>query len=133
MTSPERLKRSAMMLVWRIVNPPNRLLAGIAPWWVLIETVGRRSGKRHRTPLARGPFDGDTTWLISVHGRRASWVKNLEHSPTVRLRFKRRWRTGTAAVVRYDPEVIRRFNRYARSGPATVGIHPALIRIELLP
>jgi deazaflavin-dependent oxidoreductase (nitroreductase family) len=122
-----------MMLVWRIVNPPNRLLAGIAPWWVLIETVGRRTGKQRRTPLARGPFDGDTTWLISVHGRHASWVKNVEDSPTVRLRVERRWRSGTASVVRYDPEIIRRFNRYARSGPVTVGIDPALIRIDLSP
>jgi deazaflavin-dependent oxidoreductase (nitroreductase family) len=133
MTMRKLLKRSVMMLVWRTINPPNRLLAGIAPWWVLIETVGRRTGKQRRTPLARGPFDGDTTWLISVHGSHASWVKNVEDSPTVRLRVKRRWRTGTASVVRYDPEIIRRFNRYARSGPVTVGIDPALIRIDLLP
>jgi deazaflavin-dependent oxidoreductase (nitroreductase family) len=133
MARGKRLKRSVMMLVWRIVNPPNRLLAGIAPWWVLIETVGRRTGKQRRTPLARGPFDGDTTWLISVHGTHASWVKNVEDSPTVRLRVERRWRTGTASVVRYDPEIIRRFNRYARSGPVTLGIDPALIRINLLP
>jgi deazaflavin-dependent oxidoreductase (nitroreductase family) len=126
-------KRAAMMAVWRIANPPSRLLAGIAPWWVLIETVGRRTGRRRRTPLARGPIDGDTTWLISVHGRHASWVKNLEYSPTVRLRVKRRWRTGTASIVRYEREIIRRFNRYARSGPTTVGIDPALIRIDLLP
>jgi deazaflavin-dependent oxidoreductase (nitroreductase family) len=133
MTRRKRLKRSVMMLVWRIINPPNRLLGGIAPWWVLIETVGRRTGKHRRTPLARGPFAGDTTWLISVHGRHASWVKNLEDSPMVRLRVKRRWRTGTASVVRYDPEIIGRFNRYARSGPVSVGIDPTLIRIDLLP
>jgi len=133
MTRRKRFKRSVMMLVWRVTNPANRLLAGIAPWWVLIETVGRRTGKRRRTPLAAGPFDGDTTWLISVHGRHASWVKNVEDSRTVRLRVKRRWRTGTASLVRYDPEIIRRFNRYARSGPVTVGIDPALIRIDLLP
>jgi deazaflavin-dependent oxidoreductase (nitroreductase family) len=133
MTRWRRLKRSVMMLVWRIINPPNRLLAGIAPWWVLIETVGRRSGNQRRTPLARGPFEGETTWLISVHGRHASWVKNLEASPAVRLRIKRRWRTGTAAVVPYDPEVIRRFNFYARTGPVTVGIEPALIRVDLEP
>ena len=132
-TRRNRLKRSVMMLVWRISNPANRLLAGIAPWWVLIETVGRRTGKRRRTPLARGPCDGDTTWLISVHGRHASWVTNIDDSPTVRLRVKRRWRTGTASVVRYDPEIIRRFHRYARFGPAIVGIDPALIRIDLLP
>src|SRR5205807_9460959 len=129
MTRRKRLKRSVMMLAWRITNPPNRLLAGIAPWWVLIETVGRRSGKLRRTSLARGPFDGDTTWLISVHGRHASWVKNLEDSPTVRLRVKQRWRTGTASVVRYEPAIIRRFNRYARSGPPIVGIDPALMRV----
>jgi deazaflavin-dependent oxidoreductase (nitroreductase family) len=133
MTRLRRLRRSVMMLVWRIINPPNRLLAGIAPWWVLIETVGRRTGNQRRTPLARGPFDGDTTWVISVHGRHASWVKNREDSPVVRLRVKRQWRTGTASVVRYDPEILRRFNRYARSGPVTVGIDPALIRIDLMP
>jgi deazaflavin-dependent oxidoreductase (nitroreductase family) len=132
MTRRKRLKRSLMLVVWRIINPPNRLLAGVAPWWVLMETVGRRTGQQRRTPLARGPLDGDTTWLISVHGRHASWVKNLEDSPTVRLRIKGRWRTGRASVVRYDPEIIRRFNRYARSGPVTVGFDPALIRIDLV-
>ena len=131
MTRQKRLKRTWMMLVWRIINPPNRLFAGIAPWWVVIETVGRRTGKQRRMPLARGPFDHDTTWIISVHGTHAAWVKNLQDSPTVRLRVKRRWRTGTASVVQYDPAIIRRFNRYARSGPVTVGIDPALIRVDL--
>jgi deazaflavin-dependent oxidoreductase (nitroreductase family) len=133
MTRRKRLKRSVTILAWRIINPPSRPLAGIAPSWVLIETVGRRTGKHRRTSLARGPFDGDTTWLISVHGRHASWVKNVEDSPMVRSRVKRRWRTGTASVVRYDPEIIGRFNRCARSGPVTVGIDPTLIRIDLLP
>lgn len=133
MTRRQRAKRRLLLLWWRIVNPPSRLLAGIAPWWVVIETVGRRSGRPRRTPLARGPFAGDTTWLISVHGRHASWVKNLEHSPTVRLRLNRRWRTGSASIVAYDPLIIARFNRYARSGPPTVGIDPALIRIDLSP
>ena len=133
MTRQKLLKRRVLLLWWRIVNPPSRLLAGIAPWWVVIETVGRRTGKARRTPLAVGPFDGDTTWLIAVHGRHASWVKNLERSPTVRLRVRRHWRTGTASVVPYDPAIIGRFNRYARSGPPTVGIDPALIRVDLGP
>src|SRR5204863_8782956 len=122
MTRRRRFKRRALMVVWQIINPPNRMLAGIAPWWVLIETVGRHTGRPRRAPLARGPFEGDTTWLISVHGRHASWVTNLEESPTVRLRVNRRWRMGRASVVRFDPEIILRFNFYARSGPATVGI-----------
>jgi F420H(2)-dependent quinone reductase len=65
MTRRQRLKRSAMVVAWRIIDPATRLLAGNTPWWVLIETVGRRTGKPRRTPLASGPFDGDTTWLIS--------------------------------------------------------------------
>jgi deazaflavin-dependent oxidoreductase (nitroreductase family) len=131
MTRGKRFKRSVMMLVWPIMNPPNRLLARSVPWWVVIETTGRRTGERRSTPLARGPIDGQTTWLISVHGRHASWVKNLKDSPTVRLPIRRRWHTGTAAVIPYDPEIIRRFNRYARLGPATLGIDPALVRIDL--
>ena len=131
MSPRKRFKRSVMILVWRIINPPNRLFAGIAPWWVVIETTGRRSGKPRKTPLARGPFADDSTWLISVHGRHASWVKNLEAAPTVRLRIKRRWHIGLASVIPYDAEIIRRFNLYARLGPATVGIDPALVRIDL--
>ena len=132
MTRRKRLKRYLVMRVWRIINPANRLLAGIAPWWVVIETVGRRTGKQRRMPLARGPFDGDTTWLIAVHGTHASWVKNLQDCPTVRMRVKRHWRTGTATVIQYDPAIIGRFNCYARSGPVTVGIDPALIRVDLI-
>jgi deazaflavin-dependent oxidoreductase (nitroreductase family) len=120
-----------MMVAWRIINPVNRRLAGIAPWWVVIETVGRRTGKQRRTPLARGPVDGDTTWLISVHGTHASWVKNITDSPGVRLRVKRRWRAGSASIVSYDPEIVRRFNLYARSGLGTPSIDPVLIRVDL--
>jgi deazaflavin-dependent oxidoreductase (nitroreductase family) len=120
-----------MVVAWRIINPTTRLLAGIAPWWVVIETVGRRTGKQRRTPIARGPFDGDTTWLISVHGTHASWVKNITDSPAVRLRVNRRWRAGSASIVSYDPEIVRRFNRYARSGLGTPSIDPALIRVDL--
>ncbi len=131
MTGLQRLKRSLMMLVWRIINPPNRALARVAPWWVVLETTGHRTGRTRETPLARGPSDGDTTWLISVHGRHASWVRNLERSPTVRLRLRRKWRTGTAVVVDYDPEIAGRFSRYARSGPAALGIDPVLVRVDL--
>ena len=132
MTRKRRLKRSAMMVGWRIINPATRLLAGIAPWWVVIETVGRRTGKQRRTPLARGPLDGDTIWLIAVHGTHASWVRNIADSPAVRLRVKGRWRAGSASIVPYDADIVRRFNRYARSGLGTaVSIDPALIRVDL--
>ena len=119
-------------MFWKIVNPPSRLLAGVAPWWVLLETRGRKSGLPRTTPLARGPQDGNVLWLVAVHGRRASWVRNLATTPDVRIRLSGRWHPARATVEDYDPATARRFNAYARSGPRMVGIEPALVRVELL-
>ncbi len=50
------------------ITPPDVLedresaaapFAGWAPWWVLLETDGRRTGEPKTTPLVRGPVDGD--------------------------------------------------------------------------
>jgi hypothetical protein len=69
--------------------------------------------------------------LISVHGRHAYWVRNLEATAEVRIKLSGRWQHGRATVRRYDKAIARRFNAYARSGPRTFGIDPALVRIEL--
>lgn len=84
-----------------------------------------------RTPLARGPVEGDVIWLISVHGRRATWVRNLETTPEVRVKLSRRWRAGNATVHPYDETIARGFSLYARAGPKTLGIDPALVRVQL--
>jgi deazaflavin-dependent oxidoreductase (nitroreductase family) len=118
-------------MFWRLVNPPTRILAGVAPWWVLLETRGARTGKPRRTPLARGPIDGNVLWLISVHGRHAAWVRNLEATPVVRVRLAGRWHIGRASVQPYDEGVAQRFNAYARGGPRFLGIDPVLVRVEL--
>jgi deazaflavin-dependent oxidoreductase (nitroreductase family) len=119
------------MRFWRLVNPLNRALAPIAPWWVILETTGRRTGKPRRTPLARGPVDGRRNWLISVHGRNADWVRNLEAQPRVRIRLGGRWHEGLASVHPFDAAIVRRFNRYARTGPGVMGIEPVLVRVDL--
>ena len=118
------------MLVWKIFNPVARRLAGVAPWWVVLETTGRKTGKRRQAPLARGPVDGNVTWVIAVHGRHSGLVRNIEANPSVRLRLRGRWHTGQATVQSMDPAIVNRFNAYARSGPKTVGWDPLLVRIE---
>ena len=128
---PQRRRRSRHRIFWRIVNPPTRGLAGIAPWWVLLETRGRKTGMPRTTPLARGPVDGDVVWLASVHGRHAHWVRNLEATPDVRIKLSGRWHDAHATVHAYDETTARRFNAYARSGPRTLGIDPVLVRVEL--
>src|SRR5256885_16280615 len=96
------------MVFWRLVNPPTRWAAGVAPWWVVLETTGRRSGKPRRVPLARGPVDGSTAWLISVHGSHAAFARNLASNPQVRLKLKLKWHPGTAQLVPLDEAVARR-------------------------
>jgi deazaflavin-dependent oxidoreductase (nitroreductase family) len=124
-------RRARHRVFWKLVNPPARGLAGFAPWWALLETRGRRTGKPRTTPLARGPREGDAVWLISVHGRHADWARNLEATAEVRIKLSGRWHHGRATVRTYDEAIVRRFNAYARSGPRTLGIDPALVRIKL--
>jgi deazaflavin-dependent oxidoreductase (nitroreductase family) len=127
----KRRRRSRHRIFWRIINPATRPFAGLAPWWVLLETRGRKTGMPRRTPLARGPVDGDVIWLISVHGHRATWVRNVEVTPEVRVKLSGLWRPGTATIHRYDETIARQFNFYARTGPKTLGIDPALVRVQL--
>jgi deazaflavin-dependent oxidoreductase (nitroreductase family) len=126
----KRRQRTLMRALWRVMNPVAARLAGIAPWWVVLETTGRRSGRPRRTPLARGPIEGETAWLLAVHGRSAAWVRNLEAEPQVSLRVGRRWHTGRATVNELDPERLRSFSLYARSGPAAIGIEPVAVAIR---
>jgi deazaflavin-dependent oxidoreductase (nitroreductase family) len=116
---------------WRVMNPIARRLAGTAPWWVVLETTGGKSGLPRQVPLARGPLDGGTTWVIAVHGPHAGFAHNIARSPRVRLKLRGRWYRGMASVGPIDPAVVNRFSRYARMGPATLGWDAALVRIEL--
>jgi hypothetical protein len=78
MKSGEPRRRAVARAFWRIVNPVTRPAAGLVPWWVILETKGRRSGKPRPVPLARGPVDGHIAWLISVHGETAWFARNID-------------------------------------------------------
>lgn len=123
------MRRRLLVPVWRAINPLVRRLSGVAPWWVLLETTGRRSGRRRQTPLAAGPTDDEGMWLIAVHGTSAAWLLNLEADPLVRLRHRRLWREGHATVHPMDPAVFERFNAYARLGRSVAGHQPRLVRV----
>lgn len=125
--------RAVAMRIWRAVNPIARNLAGVLSWWVVLETTGNRTGKPRRVPLARGPVEGRTVWLIAVHGDHASFARNIAVNPRVRLQLRGRWHEGTASLTDVDDSVLRRFSRYARMGPRTIGIEPKLVAIELDP
>jgi deazaflavin-dependent oxidoreductase (nitroreductase family) len=87
-----------------LLNPPVRVLFGLGlvpPTHVLLETTGRRTGRPRQNPVGNG-LDGDTLWIVAEHGRSASYVRNLEADPRVRVKIGRRWRSGTATVLPDD-------------------------------
>ena len=131
MSARDRFRRAVAMVLWKLLNPAAVRFAGIAPWWVVLETKGRESGRPRRVPLARGPATDETVWLIAVHGPHASFVKNLLADPEVRLKIRREWRSGQAHLQPLDARRLAQFNFYARGGPKTMGIDPAFVRIDL--
>ena len=123
-------RRRVARLFWKIVNPITRGFAGYMPWWVLLETTGRRTGKRRLTPFANGPFDGRSVSVIAVHGEHSGFAHNVAADPHVRLKRRGRWRSGTASFVEADHDITARFSLYARSGLRALAEDPMILRID---
>ncbi|NBE54907.1 nitroreductase/quinone reductase family protein [Streptomyces boluensis] len=81
----------------RVLNPLTRRL----PTQTLLETTGRSSGLPRRTPLD-GRRVGDTFWLVSEHGDRSQYVRNIRSEPRVRVRIRGTWHPGTAHILPAD-------------------------------
>ena len=87
-----------------LVNPVVRGLFRLglpAPGIAILETTGRKSGEPRRNPVTNGLDDG-VFWIVSEHGRRAGYVRNIEANPRVRVRVGRRWLGGMAWIVPDD-------------------------------
>ena len=116
---------------WLIVNRLTRPLAGYAPWWVLLETTGRRSGRPRSTPLAGAPFDGATISLLAGYGEESAFVKNIRADPGVRVKRRGQWLNGTAQLLAPTPDAVAPLGRYARNVLLRVGADPVVVKITL--
>jgi deazaflavin-dependent oxidoreductase (nitroreductase family) len=116
------------------VNPWVRLAlaTGLVRGWALLETIGRKTGEPRRTPVGNG-LEGDTFWIVSEHGRRAGYVRNIMANPRVRVRIGRRWRTGTAHLMPDDdPRERQRSMRKVNAAVVrTLGTDLLTVRIDL--
>jgi deazaflavin-dependent oxidoreductase (nitroreductase family) len=117
-------RRIATALAKYLANPPVQALsrAGVpVPGTVLLETVGRTTGQVRRTPVTDG-LDGDVLWIVAEHGREASYVRNIEAEPRVRVQLGRRWRSGTAHVLPDDDphERLKTIGRSRRRSTASI-------------
>jgi deazaflavin-dependent oxidoreductase (nitroreductase family) len=122
-------------------NRAGRLLLtlGVAPpIYALLETTGRKTGKRRRTPVGNGLRKGTQTfWLISEYGTRAGYVRNIQANPRVRVKIGRRWHDGTAHILPDDdaPERRRQMGRFNAAAVRFFGSDRDLLtlRIDLDP
>ncbi|MEU7313253.1 nitroreductase/quinone reductase family protein [Streptomyces sp. NPDC007083] len=89
--------RAVTALQRHVVNPLSRRMPG----QTLLETTGRSSGLPRRTPVG-GRQEGRRFWLVSEHGDRAQYVRNIRADPRVRVRVSGRWHTGTARLLPDD-------------------------------
>lgn len=113
-----RKRRRVLRLQRWLLNPPMRLLVwlGLVPGHVIVETVGRRTGRRRRTVVG-AHRDGERLWIIAEQGRHAGWVCNLEAHPEIRVRRGLRWRPATAAIIDED-DPTQRLRTWGRPGHA---------------
>jgi deazaflavin-dependent oxidoreductase (nitroreductase family) len=132
----ERKRAISTFVTTRLVNPLVRwsLERGIAPRIVaLLETRGRKSGQPRRTPVGNG-LRGAEFWIVTEHGWAASYVKNIQADPRVRVKVGRRWYEGTAHILPDDDPVERMRWLGRRLNDATVrlvGTEHLTIRVDL--
>ena len=136
-SAPRRLKRRlSRTLSARLVNPLVRRLVDrgvLARGWALLETRGRRSGRPRVVPVGNG-LRGNVFWIVTEHGYRAHYVRNIQADPRVRLKVGGRWRTGTAHLLPdEDPYSRLRALRRPLNDAAllAIGTEQLVIRVDL--
>jgi deazaflavin-dependent oxidoreductase (nitroreductase family) len=96
----------------------NRLfapLAGRVPPWVVVEHVGRRSGRTYRTVVWAFPRRGDLIMALT-YGPSADWVRNVTAAGHCQVKWRGHWAS-------YAPEL--------RRGRGALGLLPPILRSML--
>jgi deazaflavin-dependent oxidoreductase (nitroreductase family) len=142
------VRRSGTLALFQrsVINPLDKLAFALRippPGDALLETTGRRTGRRRVTPVC-DCLEGDTFWIVAEQGRSAKYVRNIEANPRVRVKGSLShtgWRGGTAHILdEDDPEarvrVLSRGNHWRRlclQASTSIGTSPLTVRIDLDP
>ena len=131
-------RRASTFVTAKLLNPVVRATVRLGlplPLVVILETRGRKSGQPRQIPVGK-TLDGDTLWIVAEHGRRASYVRNIEADPHVRVRIGRRWRAGVATVLHDDDWRARQRrlpNKVNSVVVRAVGTEHVTVRVDLDP
>lgn len=73
----------------------------IGAQWMLITTIGRKSGKRRQAMVDVLLHDGqtDTYYVLSAYGSHADWVRNIQTNPRFEAQVRRRKFTARATTL----------------------------------
>lgn len=107
---PEQRRRIQRALERYVANPGMRMVlrVGVAPRsFALLETTGNKTGRRRLTPVGNGK-ERNTFWLVSEHGMKSGYARNLQAHPQVRVKVGRCWYSGTATILPDDDGWARR-------------------------
>jgi len=79
---------------------------------IVVETVGRRSGRRYRIPVGYVEENGRLIVVVE-DGPRADWVRNaLAREGQLRIHYRGRWRDARLRLIDGDSEAyLQRMNR----------------------
>lgn len=102
----------------------------IGAQWMLIATIGRKTGKRRETMVDVMDYDKatDTYYIEAAYGSRADWFRNIQANPIFEAQVGRRKFRATASPLANEDagEMMVRFYRakpaYTRSVMAMVGM-----------
>jgi deazaflavin-dependent oxidoreductase (nitroreductase family) len=106
-----------------VTNPIQRLWAGWAPSFGIVEHLGRRSGKPYRTPVTVFSADVDGqpgVAILLTYGPDRDWLKNLTAAGGGRMR-----RRGQSFGIA-DPQVV---TRAKAATHVTRGMRPIFARL----
>jgi deazaflavin-dependent oxidoreductase (nitroreductase family) len=120
--------------IGRLLNPAVKGLNRLGVHTAMateLETIGRKTGQARRVPVS-AQFDNNGAWLISQHGTRSGWGRNIADNPNIRLRQGNQWRSGLAAF-RPEDDVVARGRKFGRLGAKVVKAletTPVSVRID---
>ena len=63
-------------------------LGRFMPWWIMLTTVGRRSGRPRQNVVDVVKRDADAVYVIAAYGDRADWVRNLKANPSLKAQMR---------------------------------------------
>ena len=98
---------------------------------LVVETVGRRSGRRRRIPVGYVE-EGGKLFVVVEDGARADWIRNAVARGGLRVHYRGRWRDARLRLIEGEPEeYLRRMNRVHAHFVRAHSSVPAVAEISL--